>query len=137
MDSQENWQRDWQRRRHNGRMTLGIILTVVGAIFLLRIFGLFPPFFFTFHSGWPLILVVIGIIIGIKSNFRRNAWWILILIGGTHMLLPYYPYIGDVPTRQILWPSLLILAGIVIILRRKDDHWDRRWQRGRHTQLVT
>src|ERR1043165_9780391 len=137
MDTQDSWQKDCSRRRSNSRMTLGIILTAVGAIFLLRIFGVFPPLFYSFHTGWPLILVIIGIVIGIKSNFRRNAWWILILIGGTHMVLPYDPYIGDVPTRQVLWPPLLILAGIAIILRKRDDHWDRRWQRGRQMQLLT
>lgn len=137
MEPQESWQRDWRQRRRNGRTTLGIILIVVGLFLVLRMFGLFSPLFFSFHFGWPVILVIIGLIIGAKSNFRKNAWWILILIGGTHMLLPYIPFIGGVPTRQILWPALLVIAGIVIILRKRDDHWDERWQHNKNVHLLS
>jgi hypothetical protein len=137
MESQERWQKDWSKRRRDGRMTVGIILIAVGLFLILRMFGWFSPFFFSFHFGWPVILVIIGLIIGVKSNFRKNAWWILILIGGSHMLLPYFPFIGGVPTRQILWPSLLVIAGLVVILRKRDDRWDNKWKQNRHVHLLT
>ncbi len=116
---------------------MGVILAAVGAVFLLRVFGLFPPIFYSIHFGWPLILVIVGLVIGFRSNFRRPASWILIIIGGANMMLPFYPYIGDVPTRQVFWPSLLILVGIAMILRKRDDRWDRRWHHKRPTQLLT
>jgi hypothetical protein len=134
-------QDNWRQRRGNGRMVLGLILAGVGLFLLLRMFGLLPSLFFPFHFGWPFILVVIGLIIGIKNNFRKNAWWILILIGGTHLLVPYFPYIGDVPTRRVLWPLLLVVAGIVIILRRNDDHHHRhpehRLMHNQNQELLT
>jgi hypothetical protein len=140
MEPQEHWQQDWEKRRRDGRMTFGIILVAVGLFLILRMFGIFSPIFLSFHFGWPVILVIIGLIIGVKSGFRRNAWWILMLIGGAFMAKPYYPTILGVPTAEIFWPALLVIAGIAVMLRRKDERCEHRWKHHhhhRHTQLLT
>jgi len=117
---QQDWRRrrrDWQNQRGNGRMIFGIVIAGFGLLLLLKMFHLLPPIIYSIHFGWPLILIIIGIAIGLKSNFRNNAWWILTLIGGVHMLPPFY--IGDVPSRRILWPLLLVVGGLGIIFRKR------------------
>jgi hypothetical protein len=133
--NKDSWKEDWQRRRKNGKTVWGFALIAVGLFIMLRMFGLVPHF--SFHFGWPIILVIIGLIIGARSNFRNNAWWILLLIGGTHLLLPYFPYIGNVPTQRVLWPALLIMAGVFVILRKGDDRWDSKWKHNRNLNLMT
>src|SRR5689334_3110737 len=110
MDLQYN---DWQHRRNKSRMILGIAIAGFGVLLLLRMFDLLPPVLYSLHFGWPLILIVIGLAIGAKSNFRNNAWWILILIGGANLLPPFY--IGNVPSKKIAWALLLIIVGLAIV----------------------
>jgi len=54
--------------RHRRRNVLGIILVVLGILFLLRSFNLF--WWFGWGNLWPLILVAIGVLI-ILSTRRR------------------------------------------------------------------
>lgn len=119
---------DWNRNNKNGgRIFLGTVLAVIGLILLLKALNLLPQFAFSFHFGWPLILVAIGLFIGIKSNFRNHAWWILLLIGGLHVIVPIFW--GDMLPRRIIWPSLLIAAGLIMILRKQPHH--TKWIDGR------
>jgi hypothetical protein len=126
MDSQQNWR---SGRRNEGRVILGIVLAGIGILLLLQMFHLLPDIIYSMQFWWPLSLIVIGLAIGVKSNFRRNAWWILVLIGIANFVPSFY--IGDVPTRRILWPALLVAAGLAIIFRKHgyngqkvlDDKW--------------
>jgi hypothetical protein len=116
---QRDWQNsnnDWGRGPNNGKVVFGIILAGLGLLMLLKMFHVLPAIVYSIHFGWPLILVIIGLVIGAKSNFRNNAWWILMLIGGFHLLPPFY--IGDVPARRVLWPMLFILGGLAMVFRR-------------------
>ncbi len=109
---------DWQRSRNKGKMVFGVIIAAIGLLLLLKMFHLLPPVIYSVHFGWPLILIIVGIVIGVKSNFRNNAWWILLLIGAAHMMPSFY--IGDVPSRKVLWALLLILGGLAMIFRRNE-----------------
>ena len=55
--------------RHRRRNTLGIILIVLGILFLLGSFNLF--WWFRWSTLWPLILVVIGVLIIFSVRKRR------------------------------------------------------------------
>jgi hypothetical protein len=117
---QDDWRKnrfDWQREKGNGRIVFGAIIAGFGLLMLLKMFNVLPPILYSVHFGWPLILIVVGFVIGLKSNFRNNAWWILTLIGGVHLLPPFY--IGDVASRRLIWPFLLLAAGLAMVLRKK------------------
>lgn len=117
--------KDSQRHRSNVRMVFGIGLAVFGVLMLLKMFHILPPIAYSFHFGWPIVLVVVGLVIGVRSNFRNNAWWILLLIGGAHLIPPFY--IGDVPSRRVLWAGLLVLVGLAMIFRKsRPRKWDKR-----------
>lgn len=109
--------RKYREHRQRNRMFFGIALALVGIAFLLRECGILPYFMLRF--SWPYIMVIIGIFIGIKNNFRNNAWWILILIGVAN-LTPQFMIMGR-PSRHFVWPAFIIIIGMVIALRPRRD----------------
>lgn len=122
----------WQPRREprRGRAVFGIVLAGVGVVLLLH--AIFPQLHFTFFRfSWPWILVAIGMVIGIQSRFRSHAWWILTSIGAIYLIVPvYFPHI---PTRRIVWPTILIGFGIALIFGRHD----RRCRKHPHMNALT
>jgi phage shock protein C len=58
------------KSRHLRRNVLGIVLIVVGVIFLLGSFDLF--WWFSWGNLWPLIIVAIGVIIILSATRRKK-----------------------------------------------------------------
>ena len=112
--------KQWQERRQKNKVFFGIALAVVGFIMLLKSMGVIPYYMLRFHTSWPIILIAVGAFLGIKNNFRRNAWWILILIGAAN-LTPQFMIMGQ-PSSHFVWPAMIILAGIVIAVRPHRSH---------------
>lgn len=125
MDAPNQWP---PRDRQDGRVVIGIVLALVGLFLLLRVFHILPPLFYFVHPGW-LALIIVGVVIGVKSNFRSPAAWILLVIGVSHLIPSFY--IGDVSSRRLLLPLALLAAGLFIILRKKNTHHFRpSWKNG-------
>lgn len=96
----------------NKRAIFGVLLVVVGGVFLLKNLGFdieIPRYLFT----WEIILVVIGVINLISGN--RQAGYILIAIG-TFFYLQHF----DIIDARTFWPVLLIIVGVIFILRGKS-----------------
>lgn len=122
---------DHPQRNRDGKIILGLIIVAIGSLSLLHALNIIPSIQDTIHWGWPLILIAIGLLLGIKNNFRNNAWWILIGLGVVNMIPVFY--IGDVSSRRLVWPSGLILLGLVIAFRQKKNQaWDQK-----RLQMVT
>ena len=102
----------------NGRSWLGIVLIILGTIFLLKNLQIFPYEIQRLVFSWQSILLVLGVIIISKS--RDNFMGILfIVIGGISLMLKIFHY----SFRDFFyeyWPFLLIALGLYIIYRRKD-----------------
>lgn len=101
-----------QNSNTTARLIAGLVLIVLGALFLLDNYGItafslsLPDFLF----NWEFILIGIGLFI-LATSSNKTAGIILIGIG----LFSMYPE---------FWPLLLVGLGIYIILRRnksKDD----------------
>lgn len=107
---------NYMEHRKKNRIFFGIAVAVAGLVLFLRALGLFN---FDLDLSWPVILIIIGIFAGIKSGFRNHAWWILILIGGSH-LIPQFTVMGR-PSRHLVWPLALMIGGIMIALRPRRD----------------
>ncbi|RYZ94728.1 MAG: PspC domain-containing protein [Sphingobacteriaceae bacterium] len=60
-----------QKKSTNAGVAGGMILIVLGAVFLLNNFNLIPHI--SFHMLWPIILVVIGIVF-IFSGSKKQPW---------------------------------------------------------------
>lgn len=96
------------------RVFFGIALALVGLGLLLKSLGILPSFI---HFSFPVILIIIGVMIGIKNNFRNNSWWILIAIGLANAI-PQFEIMGR-SSKHLVWPLLLVILGLMIAFRPK------------------
>ena len=95
------------KRREN--ITGGFIILGIGGFLLARQVGAeLPSWLFT----WPMILVIVGLFVGAKTQFRDFGWLILIGIG-VFFLLDKMP---DIPIREFLLPVGIITVGLVMLL---------------------
>jgi predicted membrane protein len=107
--------KQYQEQRHRSRVFIGIIIAIVGLVLMLTTMHVLPCIDLEF--SWPILLIIIGLLIGIKNSFRNNAWWILIVIGIANFT-PQFMIMGR-PSRDFAWPAILIIIGIAIALRPK------------------
>lgn len=105
--------RDFGIKNQNDRFYTGIILILVGAVILMKRVGVFIP---SWLYDWSAIIVLVGIISGIKVRFRGVSWIIMIAVG---LFFMSDELIKDVEIRRFLWPSLIIGIGILFIFRPK------------------
>lgn len=103
--------------KSNGRILAGLLLLAIGFVFILRNFGVNIP---SWILSWHTIMLVIGLAIGYKRNFRPGLWVVFVAIGGIYTLkdivffnFDLSPYIGAV---------LLISLGLYLILKPKRTH---------------
>lgn len=111
------WQeqmKDMMERRQRGRIFFGVALAAIGIIWMLKLtLAIHLPGWMT---EWPFMMMVVGLLIGVKNGFRNSAWWILCLIGGANLIDDYYPQYND-----FILPGALILGGLAIALRPKTN----------------
>ncbi|MFH2094269.1 MAG: DUF5668 domain-containing protein [Bacteroidota bacterium] len=100
-------------RKHSGAKALVFALMVIaaGIFFLLNNMGLVSDEVKHIVFSWPMLVVAIGLL-----NITGRTFWlggILILFGGIFIVADIY----DLPIEfgKVFWPSLLILAGLIII----------------------
>jgi predicted membrane protein len=93
-------------------LVFGLLVLVFGFVLLLRNFGMISEPLWDVIISWQMLLIAIGII-NISNDANRGIGWILIAIGGFFMVSEYY----DLPTsfRNVFWPALLIIIGLVLI----------------------
>lgn len=98
----------------SGRLWTGFIFIILGGGFLLQQAGVWQ-FSSLFSNGWPLIIVIVGIIqLFGKSAASITSGTFLILIGGLFFLKRFY----DFHLFSVLWPLVLIFIGFSIIFTR-------------------
>ncbi|WP_126245465.1 LiaF transmembrane domain-containing protein [Chitinophaga rhizosphaerae] len=96
----------------NGGLWAGLIILCIGIFILLRRMGVFFP---DWLFSWPMILIAIGFVMGVKGKFQGVAWFIVTFIGCVFLVGDIVPYNWNL--RQFLWPAILIVIGIYIIGR--------------------
>lgn len=114
---------------NNGNVTFGLIILIIGTVWLLRTMGvLIPGWILT----WPMILIAVGIVILVKHNFQSLGGAFLALVG-TYFLLRREQLL-PFEVEQYMLPVGLILLGLAIMFRRQrrsylwDDfgNWDNQ-----------
>lgn len=117
----------WNKSSSSSRICSGLVILVIGLVFLLRNFGLYiPGWIFT----WPMLLIAIGLLIGFKRNFNGIGWLIMVLVGGSFV-------VGDIWGHEVskyYFGGALVVAGLYLILRPKSVDFKgkrcgRRWER--------
>lgn len=96
----------------NSNLWIGLIVITVGFILLLDRMDIvyFPYWLFS----WPLILIAVGLIIGIKKKFKSIEWLILVLIGSFFLFrhVPGFEYL-----RYYGLPIGIITVGLFLLFR--------------------
>lgn len=106
------------RKQDNGRQLGGLILVLVGGVFLSHQLGLELPHWIT---SWPMFMIAIGIYIGAKNQFRKPGWIIVTAIGAVFLADEFFEGISIM---QYFWPVFIIGAGLYMIFGR-DKKWSR------------
>ncbi|MFN7313724.1 MAG: LiaF transmembrane domain-containing protein [Bacteroidota bacterium] len=106
-----------------GRVFSGVLIVAVGVVLLLKQLGMsFPEWLFT----WEVAIILIGIYLGIKHNFKHNGWLVLLVIGGVLLIDDVYP---ETNLENYLWPALIILFGLIMISTagKRKERW-KEWK---------
>jgi predicted membrane protein len=107
--------------------TFGILVLVIGVLLLLKQVGvIFPHWLFS----WPMILIAIGVITGVRSGFRNTGSLVLLIIGA-FFLLRNNNLLPDHFGSYVL-PVGLILLGIILLFRRSTPtglNWEGNFDR--------
>jgi predicted membrane protein len=120
----------WQKSNKRSKIATGLLVITFGVLFLLKELGYHIP---EWVFRWEMILISVGIIVIIRSKFRSLPGYLMILIGKLFLLHQWYP---DAINMRIIWPILIIIAGLGIIFksRRKRHCRDHRFH-GRHKRF--
>jgi predicted membrane protein len=95
----------------NGTKWTGIVLIVIGVAFLGRnLVPDFPRWLFR----WEMILITIGVLVGIRHQFRGAGWFIMVAIGGISLLDVIIPAFNR---PQFTWATIAIAIGLYLILK--------------------
>ncbi len=108
---QENY-----KRNYDSRSVVGIILVVLGGLFLLDSMDVIDFNVARIIFSFPAILIIVGIVL-ILNTFRKLLGSIILLIGIFFMIPRIFPWIYY--DSHIIFPVLLIAFGIYIILRKR------------------
>lgn len=98
----------------SGKVWAGFIIVGIGALLLLRNFGLGLPHWI---FNWSVWLVVIGLFIGARHNFRSSGWFVLVLIGSYFTL---DDILDDYEMPHVALPIAIVALGLYLILKPKD-----------------
>lgn len=91
----------------------GLILLVVGGVLLLRQFGYPLP---AWLISWEMILIVVGLVIGIRHGFRDFSWLIMVVVGLVFLSDDIYP---GIRLRQYAVPIIIITVGLLFVMSPK------------------
>lgn len=122
--------KNWEREHTRGKIVGGLILIIIGSIFLLRELGTPIPHWIL---SWKMLLIAIGIFSGFKHNFETGGWIIPILIGAAFLIQDFFP---DFRISHFFWPIIIIAIGVIMILKpkRSQRKWEKYQQWNNHHQ---
>ncbi len=86
---------------------IGIIVIIIGILFLARNFGVFPSEYLAMLLGWQTIIIAIGTVVYLNSN-NKSVGVTLIVVG----------ILGLIPE---IWPLVLIAIGGYLIFKNKQN----------------
>jgi len=107
----------------SGKVWAGLLIVGIGALLLLRNFGLGLPHWVFNWSNW---LIVIGLFVGARHNFRNSGWFVMVLIGSYFTLKDIF---RDYEMSNIVFPIMLLVLGLYLIVKPKSTHDFRRNRR--------
>jgi len=108
---QENY-----KRNYDSRNVIGIILVVLGGLFLLDSMDVIDFNIARVIFSFPAILIILGIVL-ILNTSRRLLGSMILVVGMFFMIPRIFPWVYY--DGHIVFPVLLIVFGIYIIIRKR------------------
>ena len=111
----------YTNNRGKGKSIAGVIILVVGLLLLINQFNFFflPNWLFS----WEMLLIVLGVYLGSKNNFRSLGSLALIIIGSLFLLDNILP---GFDISNMIWPVMIILFGIWLIVKRNKKTTNKK-----------
>lgn len=106
-----------KNKKNNNKALLGIIILTIGTLLLLDNFNVLDLDIKHYIFSWKTLLIGIGIAL-LASSSKNTGGIILISLGVVFWLPTILDY--QVTLKQILWPSVLIIVGIVMLSKVRD-----------------
>lgn len=107
------------------QLGLGILILVIGSVFLLRNTGIDVPHWVL---SWHTIMLGAGLWMGYRKNFQGSGWLALTIIGGIFTLRDIS--IFDFNLSGISIPMILIGLGVYVILKpKKVQNFDQYFEK--------
>jgi predicted membrane protein len=97
---------------NSSRVWTGVTIMFVGLVLFLRNQGVDIP---SWIISWPMLLIVIGLLVGYKRNFNGGGWLIMVLIGGFFTL----GKITDYSFSKYYFSLAFIAIGLFLIFKPK------------------
>lgn len=98
----------------SNRMWSGLVVLLIGVVFLLSNFGIHLPHWL---FSWSTFLIVIGLIVGAKRNFNGGGWLIMVLIGAYFTLSD----MTDINLSKYYFSFAFIALGLYLILKPRKS----------------
>ncbi len=103
-------------KRNRKSISIGIILIILGVVFMLKNFEIIPYYFTEKFFNWKTLLMTIGVVFLINDH-RKLTGAILISIGGFFLIPDFFHFPFNF--HQIFWPAIFIIIGIYIVFVRR------------------
>ena len=108
-----------QNDRSRSSVIMGLFLVAAGILILADKMGAYVPHWLI---SWPMALIAIGFLIGLRHNFRNPVWIILIVVGGVNLIDRVAP---ELNFHNYIVPFIIIAIGLFLVLRPKRGPWSR------------
>jgi len=120
-----------QNDRSRSSVIMGLFLVAAGILILADKMGAYVP---NWLISWPMALIAVGFLIGLRHNFRNPVWIILIVVGGVNLIDRVAP---ELNFHNYIVPFIIIGIGLFLVLRPKRGPWSRghEW-RNRYNQEI-
>ena len=107
------------------RIAVGAVVLLAGLALLLSNLGFLDFELRRYIFRWQMILIVLGLVF-IFSHEKRGTGIILFVIGSVFYVRDFFELSFNF--WQIFWPSMLILAGVLILFRHRVDsvHYQKK-----------
>jgi len=105
-----------KNQRAGAGMIAGILFIAFGIILLVHTLGgvnIVPGWLIS----WPMILIVIGVISGVKNNFRKAGAYLCIATGLAFLVGKINP---DAFSGQLVIPAVLLAIGLYLIFGKHE-----------------
>ncbi len=106
------------KNQRSGKVVLGFILLAVGVLALSKTMGMFIP---DWLFSWPMFLIAIGVVKGVKNNFKRPGAYIIILIGVIFLSEKIF---SELSLHDYFWPVFIIGLGLYLIFGRHKHRFN-------------